>query len=495
MNEQNLKWKKIIAIGIGILLLLTATFFGKNQLFGDKNKDKDNGNKVVDTKPEPDTGTKPDPDTKPEPNTSIDPAYVLASAKKPELVQMPDIEKFSDDSGVLDFEKYDAAYREWEESQKQLQVQSDDYFKGYQEFLREINPKLLKDQLENNRVYSPLNIYLALSMLAETTAGNSRAEILNLLKTDTIENVRKNSQDLWKESYQNDGTYTSLLANSIWLREGEQYKQDTLDILAKDYYASTFKGVMGDTKYDNQLHNWINENTNNLLKDEAGELKFSEDTIMGIVSTIYFNSAWKGEFLDSEEGTFYAPKEEIKTTFMKEKDDGILYWGENFKAVKKLLNVDGSMWIIVPDEGVSTSDVVANEELYDMVDNYDYKNQKDMKVTLVMPKFDTTTDLDLIEVMKEMGVNDIFNSDDADFSNISDRNNLEISQIKHAARVKVDEKGLEAAAFTAMMMEATSAPPQDMEEIEIRADKPFLFVIANNEGRALFSGVINTLND
>ena len=178
---------------------------------------------------------------------------------------------------------------------------------------------------------------------------------------------------------------------------------------------------------------------------------------------------------------------------MKQKETGNLYWGDNFKAYRKALKEAGSMWVIVPDKNSNTTDVITNNQLYDMLDSTEYKNMKSMDVTLTMPKFDTTSDLNLIETMKTLGVKDVFDESSSDFSNLSDMEKLIVSEIKHTARVKVDEKGLEAAAFTSIIT-PTSAPPMELEEIELKADKPFIFVITNDEGRALFSGIINNPN-
>lgn len=42
-----------------------------------------------------------------------------------------------------------------------------------------------------NRVYSPVSLEIALSMLAEITDGQTRAQILSLLGADSIENARR----------------------------------------------------------------------------------------------------------------------------------------------------------------------------------------------------------------------------------------------------------------------------------------------------------------
>jgi len=56
----------------------------------------------------------------------------------------------------------------------------------------------------------------------------------------------------------------------------------------------------------------------------------------------------------------------------------------------------------------------------------------------------------------------------------------------HQAFIAVDEKGTEAAAATAVVMRATAAP---LKQVELRIDRPFLFVIQDDEtGTILFMG-------
>ena len=56
----------------------------------------------------------------------------------------------------------------------------------------------------------------------------------------------------------------------------------------------------------------------------------------------------------------------------------------------------------------------------------------------------------------------------------------------HQAFIAVDEKGTEAAAATAVVMRATAAP---LKQVELRIDRPFLFVIQDDEtSTILFMG-------
>ena len=83
-----------------------------------------------------------------------------------------------------------------------------------------------------------------------------------------------------------------------------------------------------------------------------------------------------------------------------------------------------------------------------------------------VPKFDVDSNLELTDALKAMGVTDEFDFNKADFSPLDDKEKFDesvaVTQVQHAARVKVDEKGCEAAAFTAITADATSAMPEEL---------------------------------
>ena len=120
------------------------------------------------------------------------------------------------------------------------------------------------------------------------------------------------------------------------------------------------------------------------------------------------------------------------------------------------------------------------------------------KLIWSVPKFDVSTDLELTDALKALGVSDVFDFDRADFSPLVDFDRFDkavaVTQVQHAARVKIDEKGCEAAAFTAITAECTSAMPEELPVIEMDMDRPFAFLITGVDGLPLFVGTVNTLD-
>ena len=106
---------------------------------------------------------------------------------------------------------------------------------------------------------------------------------------------------LWQENSWNDGLVTSLLANSIWLQDGYEYNEDTLKKLGEEFFASAFSGEMGSEDYNKQLQSWLNDNTGGLLTEQAGSVQLRPETVLALVSTIYYSAQWSDQFYERRE--------------------------------------------------------------------------------------------------------------------------------------------------------------------------------------------------
>lgn len=344
-----------------------------------------------------------------------------------------------------------------------------------------------------NLVYSPINVYMALAMLCEVTDGNSRAQILEILECENIEEVRSTANAIWRANYRNDGVVTTLMANSFWVGDYYSYNEDTLNNLSEHYYAGFFAGHMGSEDMNQALRSWINENTGGLLEEYSKELKFNEDTVLALASTLYFKCKWSDEFNErnTEEGVFSSPEGEITCDFMNQYDSGTYFYGDNFSCVAQSIEEGGAMYFFLPDEGVSPEELVCDSQIYELLSSpYDWQGQKYLMIDRYIPKFDVSSDLTLDNYFKALGITDVYDYRISDFTPLTEDTSVYVSESKHAARVKIDEEGCEAAAYTVIMADAGAAMPPD-EEVEFRLDRPFLFVITSRVGTPLFMGVVN----
>ena len=434
----------------------------------------------------------------------------LAVADYPEMHPYPRQDDYFSSSTIHSSADYDRDYEAWQADITALRSNAD-YTGMMDEFLSASTAQFLAGAGEDNRIYSPLNVYMALSMLAETAGENSRQQILDLLQVDSIEALRDRAAALWKDHYRDDGTVTSILGNSLWLRSGMTYSQKVLNTLAEDYYASSFSGEMGSEEYDQALRDWLNEQTGGLLAEQTEGLEMKPETVLALASTIYFKAAWDDEFNKerTETDTFHALSGDVDADFMRRTLDGAFYWGDDFTAAELRFQEGGGMWLPLPAEGTTVDQLLESGQAMDFLlspkyDRYDDKGnvavegwtgQKYLTIHLSMPKFDVSSDLDLIDGLKELGVTDVFDGSVSNFDPLgaSTDDPLYVSQAKHAARVKVDEEGCEAAAYTVMMVDPTSAAPPN-DEVDFTLDRPFLFAITGDSGLPLFTGVVNQPN-
>lgn len=419
----------------------------------------------------------------------------LAEAKYPEAAHYPDESKFGGDYGEAWNKMYEPwSQQRWDRIEAYRKLDAD----SLGEFYKSTCEAFLTDSKGKNRVYSPVNVYMALSMLAELTDGESRAQILELAGAESIEELRQQAGNMWKANYRNDGATTSILANSIWLDSSAEFNSETLNRLAEEYFASAYRGDLASEDTLKALRDWLNKQTDGLLEDAVNGLEFPPQTVMALCSTICFHAKWDQEFdpQNNDIKVFHGAEGDIETEFMNDTQMyGPYYWGEDYGAISLRFADGGRMWLILPDEGKTVEDLLADGEYMDMVSgssgSNEWKNYKTLKVNCSVPKFDVSSDIDLTKGLIDLGVSDVFNSYKADFTPLSEQaEGLAIGQAEHAARVVIDEEGCTGVAFTVLAAAGASMPPDD--EIDFVLDRPFLFVVESDGNQPLFVGTVYT---
>ena len=242
----------------------------------------------------------------------------IRQAKYPEMPAYPD-ENDAD---------FDSQWDAWWEA-KQANRQEEGFSASLDSFWRQCLPAFLSDSQGENVVCSPVNIYLSLAMLAELTDGDSREQILDLLGSETIEDSRDLAHRVWNSLYVDDGGGHGDPRSSLWLREDIGYVEETMALLAENYYASSFQGEMGSAEMDQALQGWLNDQTGGLLEREAGDIRLSRDTVLALACTLYFQGKWTDEFQpgDTSPQTFHSPAGDVTVDFMHEwKRTGTYYW-------------------------------------------------------------------------------------------------------------------------------------------------------------------------
>ena len=415
-------------------------------------------------------------------------AYAIAEAKYPEMAPYPGEPHTQ------------AAFEAWWESTRAQRRDLGDTSALRSFFARSAQTFLAGDE-GRNRVYSPLNVYMALAMLAQLTGGESREQILTALGSESMDALRQQANDVWNANYRSDGALTSVLASSLWLDRDVKFKQDTMDTLSRDFYASSYRGEMGSEQFNGLLQGWLNEQTGGLLEEQAGNIDLKPETILALATTVYFRGKWYNEFSkeDTVSETFHAPSGDVEADFMHQRNLAGYYWGDRFTAVNQNFGGEtASMWFILPDEGVTPEELLSDTEAMgflfgaDSYSKYEWENRKHLMVNKSIPKFDVSAQFDLIDGLRALGITDVFDPMASDFTPMATDVDVPIfvSQANHAARVVIDEEGCTAAAFAVMMALGGDARPP-YEEVDFVLDRPFLFCITGISGLPLFVGIVN----
>ncbi|MCR5008323.1 MAG: hypothetical protein K6A76_07070 [Oribacterium sp.] len=258
-----------------------------------------------------------------------------------------------------------------------------------------------------------------------------------------------------------DGAFD--LQNSIWRNTSSSGTLSEKYIkYVEDNYNAKAENVSKNNITD-RVNGWINENTHGLIPSISNDLSYAD---LVLVNTLYLRTAWANKFMEyaTEEGKFKTLSgKTVKKDFMRQKDRFRYYEDEKGKLV------------VLPMMG-GINAVFILGDFDDVVGKLEKASFEEVSVKL--PKFESETsfnDNQLINFCKERGAEQAFTAN-ADFSIMSDDASIYISDIIQKTKIKVDEKGIEAAAATAVIMKLTSMI--EMKETkEFIADKPFKYMI------------------
>ena len=349
---------------------------------------------------------------------------------------------------------------------------------------------------DGNLILSPFSVSLALAMTYAGARGETEtqmADVLNFGPQDQGHNTF-NALDLALEEapivLDKDQEPMQLsIANSVWAEQTFTFLPDFLDTLSVNYGAGIqlMDFINSPNPSRKIINQWVSDETKDKINNLLPENSITSDTKMVLVNAIYFKADWLSPFdaNDTYDSSFKLLDGSEVTVPMMGQQLYIPYFVGDGYAVAELPYAGESavMTLLVPDEG-------RFEEIEAQIDgamfNEALANLAPADVTLRMPKFEFESPFNLSDALIEMGMPLAFDENRADFSGMTNKQDLYIGNVIHKAFVAVDEKGTEAAAATAVVMESATAM---MPENVLTIDRPFLFFIRDVEtGQILFIG-------
>lgn len=363
-----------------------------------------------------------------------------------------------------------------------------DVLEGNSRFAFDIFRQLDKEDRDESIFISPFSISTALSMTYQGAEASTKEAMAKTLGYDGIGDEKLN------ESYKNLIPYLEQLdkkvqldiGNSLWVREGESLREDFLSV-NKDVFNASVTPL--DFSKDNAaalINQWISDATKKKI-EKMVDSPISPDVVMYLINAIYFKGDWTKQF--EEKNTFstefHTGDGSTSEIMMMSRNGKVEYGqGDGFKAVRLPYGSGkAAMYCILPEEAASINDFIAGLDGDRWKVIRDSISERD-EVQLQLPRFKLEYGIkNLNDSLIALGMGEAFNPEKADFSGI--RDGLFISNVLHKAIIEVNEKGSEAAAATVVEVRETAY----REPLTFIADRPFVFVISDDEsGAILFMG-------
>lgn len=358
----------------------------------------------------------------------------------------------------------------------------------------------LKDKEEGNIFFSPYSISSALVMTYEGAKGETAEEMRSVFYFPEDDNIRRTEYAaMIDEINKKDKKYKLHTANALWAEKDYQFLDEYFEIVERYYKgkATNLDFKKNAEKARITINNWVEEKTNNKIKDLIPQGMVNALTRLVLTNAVYFKGEWVKQFNenDTKNEDFRISKNNVvKVPMMRRTDEEAKFnYAENNKLQILEMPYSGeelSMLILLPRD----DDLEALEDSFSAKNLSKWKKDlEEQRVKIFIPKFKFETKYLMANDLREMGMPTAFEWPGADFSGMDGTKDLFISEVIHQAFVEVNEEGTEAAAATAVAMELGAMEGWKPPKIPIfRADHPFIFLIQEKDtGNILFMGRVN----
>lgn len=349
-----------------------------------------------------------------------------------------------------------------------------------------------------NLFYSPSSLSIALAMTSMGARGNTAKQLNKALHWEGLsqDKLHDNGKEFLAALQESNTEGNELTAaNGLFVQKDYPLSRGFAEGIEKFYDAR-----IASVDYQNdaegarkEVNNWVEEKTEQKIKDLIAEGAFSSLTKLTLVNAIYFKGFWQKEFDERatyDQKFFVSTWKKIQVRMMHLKAFFKFHKAGTYKVLE--MPYEGnkfSMIILLPhkvDGLVKLEKALTYDKLQRAIKSVTGKSERIVKVSL--PRFKVTQQFLLNDFLAKMGAEDMF-SEFADFAGITPGSEkLSVSKVIHKAFVEVNEKSTEAAAATAVLMSLRGGRRRRRYP-KFRADHPFLFIIYHKKSNAiLFMG-------
>ncbi|XP_005076191.1 neuroserpin [Mesocricetus auratus] len=350
---------------------------------------------------------------------------------------------------------------------------------------------------DENILFSPLSIALAMGVMELGAQGSTLKEIRHSMGYDGLKTGEEFSflKDFSNMVSAEESHYVMKIANSLFVQNGFHINDDFLQMMKKYFNAEvSHVDFSQNVAVANYINKWVENHTNSLLKDLVSPRDFDAVTHLALINAVYFKGNWKSQFRPENTRTFSFTKDdesEVQIPMMYQQ--GEFYYGEFSDGSNEAGGIYQVLEIPYEGEEISMMLVLSRQEVplatlepllkAQLIEEWT-NSVKKQKVEVYLPRFTVEQEIDLKDIFKALGVNEIFIKD-ANLTAMSDKKELFLSKVVHKSFIEVNEEGSEAAAASGLIAISRMAVlyPQ------VIVDHPFFFLIKNRKtGTILFMG-------
>ncbi|MBW2988631.1 serpin family protein, partial [Candidatus Woesearchaeota archaeon] len=364
------------------------------------------------------------------------------------------------------------------------------------QFAFELYSELVKSH-EDNLFFSPYSVSAALAITYEGARSTTADEMRAVLHFPDLAILRPNFAAIYNELNKGNQEYELRTGNALWVQQDFPLLEDYTSTVERYYgaKAANLDFVHETEKSRQTINSFIEEQTNGRIRELIPQGYLDVMTRLVITNAIYFKGNWQWEFNRKETRKMdfkVSPEKTVKVDMMHMKPEKVEFNYADLEDLQILeLPYKGeklSMLILLPKGEFKALEATLTIE---KLNEYKSKLQKTKLDGIYIPKFEFNTKYTLNDALQALGMEKAF-TPGADFSGMTGKRDLFISAVLHQAFVKVDEKGTEAAAATAVIMKVTAVRIQKI----FRADHPFIFIIQDKtNGNILFMGRVVNPNE
>ena len=340
---------------------------------------------------------------------------------------------------------------------------------------------------EDNTLVSPMSVLSALAMTANGAQGETRTQMEEILG-GSVEQLNGALAGLGQE---NDSPL--YLANSIWFAEGGRITPDPdfLQVNADYYRAGVFEAPFDQTTVTD-INRWVKEHTHGMVEEVLKEIP--RDTVMYLINALAFEGEWENPYENSDvwQQAFTNQEGKVQQVSMMHSEEQFYLRDDQTQGFMKYYQGGRYAFVaLLPDKEISILDYVEGldgQQLKELLED-----PTSVPVAATMPKFESEMEVDLREVLKEMGMDLPFDSAQADFTGLgtSPEGNLYINEVLHKAFIEVEEKGTRGGAATVVGMNSEGAPEEPEEQMVVTLDRPFVYLVVDTSSMLpVFMGTV-----